>query len=108
MINECLMFIRKQHSFLIVGEPAEDCLLHTPDLDAKIDAALLFEEIRLLPVGYRTVFNLHIIEGYEHQEIADLLQISLGTSKSQLSKARQLLQKNLRLKGIAYASRKTV
>ena len=46
-----------------------------------------------LPLGYRTVFNLYAIEGYSHKEIADLLGISESTSKSQLSRARGLLQK---------------
>ena len=45
-----------------------------------------------LPDGYKLVFNLYAIEGYKHQEIAELLKISEGTSKSQLSHARKLLQ----------------
>ena len=45
-----------------------------------------------LSPGYRTVFNLYVIEGYSHKEIAELLQISEGTSKSQLARARYLLQ----------------
>jgi len=48
-----------------------------------------------LPVGYRTVFNLFAIEGFSHAEIADLLQISENTSKSQLFKARQWLKSRL-------------
>ena len=45
-----------------------------------------------LPEGYKMVFNLYIIEGYKHNEIAELLNISEGTSKSQLSHAKRLLQ----------------
>jgi RNA polymerase sigma factor (sigma-70 family) len=48
-----------------------------------------------LPDGYRTVFNLYIIEGYSHPEIAKMLSISESTSKTQLHKARLLLQKKL-------------
>ena len=48
-----------------------------------------------LPPGYRTVFNLYVIEGYSHQEIADTLNISVGTSKSQLSRAKKLLQSQM-------------
>ena len=48
-----------------------------------------------LPDGYKTVFNLYAIEGYKHQEIAEMLQISEGTSKSQLSNARKLLQQQI-------------
>lgn len=51
--------------------------------------------IQRLPLGYRTIFNLYAIEGYSHREIADLLDISEGTSKSQLSRARQWLQSYL-------------
>jgi DNA-directed RNA polymerase specialized sigma24 family protein len=48
----------------------------------------LFAMIEDLPTGYRTVFNLYVIEGYTHKEIAGMMQISEGASKSQLSKAR--------------------
>lgn len=48
-----------------------------------------------LPDGYRMVFNLYAIEGYKHQEIAELLGINEGTSKSQLSHARKMLQTNI-------------
>lgn len=46
-----------------------------------------------LPPQYRIVFNMYVIDGYSHQEIADALKISVGTSKSALSRARTLLQK---------------
>jgi len=55
----------------------------------------LLNMIRELPIGYRTVFNLYIIEGYSHKEIADILNISEGSSKSQLSRARHWLQTKL-------------
>jgi len=65
------------------------------------DSAFIFEKIsteellsilKSLPIGYRTVFNLYVIEGYTHKEIAELCNINEGTSKSQLSKARAMLQ----------------
>ena len=46
-----------------------------------------------LPNGYRTVFNMHIIEGYAHKEIAEKLNVSENTSKSQLSKAKAMLRR---------------
>lgn len=52
----------------------------------------LLEMIKQLPEGYRMVFNLYVMDGYTHQEIADALNISVNTSKSQLSKARKLLR----------------
>lgn len=107
MINECLMQLRKKNVFTIVTElPAEEVALDEDALD-KLSAGEIFQLIAQLPVGYRTVFNLHTMEGMNHREIALLLDISEGTSKSQLSKARSLLQKMLLQKGTAYVKRKT-
>lgn len=61
----------------------------------KMAADELLELIRQLPEGYRTVFNLNVIEGYTHKEIGNMLDISENTSKSQLSRARASLQKKL-------------
>ncbi len=58
-----------------------------------LEAEDMLSMVKALPVGYRTVFNLYAIEGYSHKEIGDMLQISENTSKSQLSRARVLLQK---------------
>lgn len=55
----------------------------------------LLDAVRELPDGYRVVFNLNVIEGYTHKEIGQMLNLSENTSKSQLSRARQVLQKNL-------------
>ena len=66
----------------------------------------ILELVLQLPIGYRTVFNLNVIEGYNHNEIAAMMGISPGTSKSQLSKARGLLQKMMTQKGIEYARQK--
>ena len=56
-------------------------------------AEQIHQMIAQLPDGYRTVFNLYVIEGYSHKEIADKLGVQESTSKSQLSKARALLKK---------------
>jgi RNA polymerase sigma-70 factor (ECF subfamily) len=88
MVNECLQQLRKSHSFLVMTDLGEDDRAdnHTPELT--LNAKQLFEMIETLPTGYRTVFNLYVVEGYTHKEIAELMQISEGASKSQLSKAR--------------------
>jgi RNA polymerase sigma-70 factor (ECF subfamily) len=65
------------------------------DIIDKISTDELIKLIQQLPEGYRLVFNLYEIEGYTHKEIAQLLNISEGTSKSQLHKAKQFLQKLL-------------
>ena len=107
MVNECLMFLRKKKVFAMVSDfDAEDIPLPEEALD-KLSATEIFNLIVQLPVGYRTVFNLYEIEGMNHKEIAGALGISEGTSKSQLSKAKNLLQKLLLEKGITYVKRKS-
>ena len=106
MVNECLMFLRRHHSFAVATEDAVVAAYKEEEPLAELSAAEIFELIVRLPVGYRTVFNLHVIEGLEHREIANLLGIAEGTSKSQLRKAKLLLRKMLSLKGIQYVQRK--
>ncbi len=61
----------------------------------QMSAAELLEHVKELPDGYRTVFNLNVIEGYTHKEIGEMLDISENTSKSQLSRAKAYLQKRI-------------
>ncbi len=61
----------------------------------QIAAKELTEMIQQLPCGYRVVFNMNVLEGYTHKEIAKVLGITEGTSKSQLSKAKKMLRKKL-------------
>jgi RNA polymerase sigma-70 factor (ECF subfamily) len=56
--------------------------------------------INQLPDGYRMVFNLYVMEGYNHREIGEMLEIAENTSKSQLSRAKELLRKKLKEIGI--------
>lgn len=96
MVNESLTYIRRNKSmYLEVDIEHAD---REPDycgLDNQLEADDLLKLIQQLPVGYRTVFNLYAIEGYSHKEIAEQLGVSENTSKSQLSRARTLLQKQL-------------
>lgn len=107
MINECLMFLRRKTVFTIVSETAAEELSLQEDVLNKLSAAEIFNLVIQLPVGYRTIFNLHTIEGMSHGEIATLLGIAEGTSKSQLSKARTLLQKMLLQNQTDYVRRKS-
>jgi RNA polymerase sigma factor (sigma-70 family) len=107
MVNECLMFLRKKTAFTIVSETAAEELPMQEEALNNLTAAEIFNLIIQLPVGYRTIFNLHTIEGMPHKEIAELLGIAEGTSKSQLSKAKTLLQKMLLQNHIDYATRKS-
>ncbi|MEL6864698.1 MAG: sigma-70 family RNA polymerase sigma factor [Bacteroidota bacterium] len=76
---------------------ADLALAHQESLDGKAISNMATQEllrlIQQLPVGYRTVFNLYVIEGYAHKEISKMLDISEGTSKSQLARARATLQR---------------
>lgn len=70
----------------------EDASVSVLDQLAEQDIVKLVQE---LSPGYRAVFNLYVIEGYSHKEIAELLSISEGTSKSQLARAKAILQKKV-------------
>lgn len=105
LVNECLMFMRKQNLFVLVAESnATDVTIEEDFLD-RLSAAEIFDLILQLPAGYRTVFNLYEIDGMTHSEIAAALNISEGTSKSQLSKGKALLKKWLLEKESNYARR---
>ena len=92
MVNECISYIRAQKkvSFL-EDECYKEGSFNNIESDFSVDDIQFL--IDSLPDGYRMVFNLYAIEGYKHQEIASMLEISEGTSKSQLSHARKMLQK---------------
>ncbi|MDH5597576.1 MAG: sigma-70 family RNA polymerase sigma factor [Cyclobacteriaceae bacterium] len=96
MVNESLTYIRKnKHMYLQVDIEAADREPDFNQLGNHLEAEDLLKMIQKLPTGYRTVFNLYAIEGFSHKEIAEQLDISENTSKSQLSRARVLLKKNL-------------
>jgi RNA polymerase sigma factor (sigma-70 family) len=92
MVRESLNFIRYQKNLFVEQDPETLREEATTDHEETEMAEALLAMIDQLPLGYRTVFNLYAIEGYSHKEIAELLGISEGTSKSQLSKARSQLQ----------------
>jgi RNA polymerase sigma factor (sigma-70 family) len=107
MVNECLMFLRKRNVLTMTAESAaEEIPLQEIGLD-QLSANEILKTLSQLPIGYRTVFNLHVIEGMEHKEVAALMGISEGTSRSQLSKAKSLLQKLLLQKELGYGQRKS-
>lgn len=72
---------------------AETMLSSTDNVIAELSNQDLLETVSRLPEGYKLVFNLHVVEGYNHNEIAEMLGIAEGSSKSQLSKAKAHLQK---------------
>jgi len=98
IINEALKFLKKYQRYAAQGDISdlENHVDYTVEITESISAKELVAIIQKLPMGYRMVFNLYEIEGYTHKEIAHLLNISVGTSKSQLFKAKQLLQRKMK------------
>lgn len=96
VVNEALGFLRaNRRSMLHIAlEHAEAEWVAEP-LSDMLGTDELLGLIREMPEGYRTVFNLYVIDGYSHSEIAERLGISENTSKSQLSKARRHLQSRI-------------
>ena len=98
VINEALCHLRKHPSMFILTDPGD-----LPDIGVTTEFDVYNEEdlimmIQQLPAGYRSVFNLYVIDGFSHKEIAEQLGISENTSKSQLSRARTFLQNLLHKK----------
>jgi RNA polymerase sigma factor (sigma-70 family) len=104
VVNESLMLLRKKHNFNLTESLDE--ALPEPDLTSfsELNAEDILLMIAQLPTGYRTVFNLSVIEGYTHDEIAVLLSIKEATSRSQLFKAKALLKKMLLKEGYYYGT----
>ena len=105
-VNVVLMHLRKKGLPLVSLEetlepsqedgPRKDFGTRDLNLSGSIDRVTLERAVEELPPGYRMVFVLHDVEGYEHNEIAGMLQCSIGNSKSQLHKARMRLRNLLR------------
>jgi RNA polymerase sigma factor (sigma-70 family) len=107
MINEALMYLRKTKNLsLVMSEESIAPIGENAVIEDQLNSEVIYELILQLPTGYRTVFNLYAIEGYTHAEIAEQLGISENTSKSQLSRARALLQTWLLKKGYEHTTRR--
>lgn len=99
MVNESLMYLRKNATLHIsldvnIHNPAEEFDTYASDFTFDDIMAVIDE----LPTGYRTIFNLYVVEEYKHREIAEMLGISINTSKSQLIFAKKKLQEALKKK----------
>ena len=96
-VNTAIEHFRRKRYLMPVTEKEENTIegkyISVLDELAEKDILALVQE---LSPGYRTVFNMYVVEGYTHKEIADLLGISEGTSKSQLSRAKVILQEMVR------------
>lgn len=93
MVNESISQLRKDKKLQLVSEKEiENTTQYSTYIETELETAEIQKMIDSLPDGYKTVFVLYAVEGYKHGEIAELLQISESTSKTQLFKARKMLQ----------------
>ena len=95
MVRESISFLRSRKPLEFTEDLAQERVESFNNVQADIDVEHIQRFIDELPEGYRAVFVLYAIEGYKHKEIAEMLGIDSGTSKSQLFKARKMLQERL-------------
>ncbi len=94
IINSCLDFIKTKSSLTLKEELDQAAAIDLPpDVFIKMSAADILQLVRQLPPATQGVFNLYVMEGYNHKEIGQLMGISDGTSKWHLSEARKILQR---------------
>jgi len=98
VINNSITAVRRRKAELV---PMDECVEQTELLESSDDMLYLNVDrirnaIQLLPDGYRVVFSLYLMEGYDHKEIASILNITESTSKSQYNRSKKKLQKILR------------
>jgi RNA polymerase sigma factor (sigma-70 family) len=96
-VNTSIEHFRKKSTRLSMVTDKEENTIEDADITAlhRLAEKDIINIIQELSPGYRTVFNLYVVEGYSHKEIGDLLGISEGTSKSQLARAKGVLQKKI-------------
>jgi RNA polymerase sigma-70 factor (ECF subfamily) len=104
LVNEALMTLRRKHNFHLTETLAVENPEHESEIFQDTDGEYLYQLILELPDGYRTVFNLYAIEGYDHREIGGMLGINESTSRSQLFKAKQLLKRKIKQEGFNYGT----
>ncbi len=92
VVNESLMFLRKSHNFKMTVEVNNLEIKTEVNVDDELAAQDIMNLLEKLPTGYRTVFNMYVVEGYKHREIAEILGISINTSKSQLILAKKRMR----------------
>lgn len=96
-VNTSIEHYRKKSLQLSTVSEKEEATIEDPDISALDQMAErdILRIIQELSPGYKTVFNLYVVEGYSHKEIGEMLGISEGTSKSQLARAKSILQKKI-------------
>jgi len=93
-VNTVLQKYRKEEFLTVISENTAEAETVVTSEDTDVSLPTLLRYIQELPNKYRLTFNLYILDGYSHKEIAGMLGTSIGTSKSNLARARILLKKN--------------
>ena len=92
MVFECISYLRKKNHLLFT----DHIEIFEPIIENEVELSIAVEDlhnyINALPEGCKIVFNMYVIEGYKHAEIAEILNVSVGTTKTQLYRARKALQ----------------
>ena len=103
VVNKCLSQLNKSKIFT---EPLDERTMEEPSSDTSTGEAIilnpgkLHDAINSLPNGCRVIFSLYQLEGYDHQEISEILGVSVSTSKSQFHRAKKLLKQRLKKEAI--------
>jgi len=94
MVNNCINYLTKNKKFseILSIENAYAFEIQEESIASKLLGKQVIECLRLLPIGYRTVINLYVIEGFSHKEIGEILEIGESTSRSQLIRGKALLE----------------
>ncbi|HEX2920309.1 MAG TPA: RNA polymerase sigma factor [Bacteroidales bacterium] len=93
LVNKCLNHLKRRKPLISFYDELPDCEEEQDDEKNFYDLNKIYDGIKKLPDGYRIIFTLYLLEGYDHEEIGQILGISESTSKSQYSRARQKLKK---------------
>ncbi|MEC3905594.1 RNA polymerase sigma factor [Tamlana sp. 2201CG12-4] len=105
MVRESISFLRQQKHIEFPTDELEFKNDYTDDINSGIEVDQIQQIIDDLPEGYKIVFVMYAVQGYKHHEISEMLNISAGTSKSQLFKARKLLQEKIKeLNNLSYGT----
>lgn len=102
IVHTCINHLKKYKKFNDVVDLAyaSNIMIREDNIPGIVQAKQIVECIRSLPIGYRTVLNLYAIEGYSHKEIGNMLDIEESTSRSQYTRAKNMLEEILGKKGI--------
>jgi RNA polymerase sigma factor (sigma-70 family) len=96
VVNKCINHLKKRKAELVYTENLPEYTdkgeNHSESEDAQLEVKKIYKAMEQLPDGYRVIFSLYLLEGYDHSEIAQILNITESTSKSQFSRAKQKLK----------------